>query len=140
MVQTPGNVRSKDTVLGGETLSFELNISTVKAQLGTIPVFVIPAGENYRVTAMRVVATLVTTGSTSATIKITGTGGGNICAATTLAGAAIGAVVLPTILTTANIDDLAYGDTLSIVTADAGTVTAGEHYVRIDLVRTTGNM
>ncbi len=140
MVQTPGSVRSKDTVLGGEVKSFELNISVVKAQLGTIPVFVVPAGENYRVTGMRVVCTLVATGSTSQTIKITGTGAGNITAATTIAGAAIGDVVLPTILTTANIDDLAYGDTLSIVTADAGTATAGEYYVRIDLVRTTGNM
>ena len=140
MVNTPGNIRSKDTVLGGEVKTFEVSITTIKAQLGTIPIFVVPAGETYRVTSIRVVATLVTTGSTSATIKLTGASGGDINTAVALAGAAIGDVVLPTILTTADIDKITYGDTLSIVTADANTVTAGEHYVRIELVRVMGNM
>lgn len=139
MVKTPGDIKSKDTVLGGEVLSFEVTVSIIKAQLGTIPVFVVPAGENYRVVAVRTVCTIIAAGSSSATIKITD-GTSDITAATTIAGAAIGAVVSPTVLTTNDVDKLSAGETLSIVTADAGTATAGQFYTRIDLARVTGNI
>lgn len=140
MVQTPGNIKSLDNVAGGEALSFEVDVSVITAQLGTIPIFVVPAGENYRVIALRTVCKKIVAGTTPVpSIKITD-GTNDITTAVTHAGAAIGAVLTPTILTIADVNNLSAAETLSIVTAATGTVTEGEFYVRIDLVRTTGNM
>ncbi len=138
MVQTPGNVRSKDSVLGGQEKIFQVTVNMATAQIGTIPVFVVPAGETYRVVSARTMVTIAIASSTTATLSLTDGSGDIVTAVTFGAGAvAVGSVKTLTILTTTDI--LTYGDTLSIATGD-GSASAGKVSVRIHLERVTNNM
>ncbi len=138
MVQTPGNVRSKDAVLGGQEKILQVTVNMADAQVGTIPVFVVPAGETYRVVSARTMVTIAIAGSTTTTLKITD-GSADIVSAVTFAGGqvAVGSAKVLTILTTTDI--LTYGDTLSIVNT-AGSASAGKVSVRMVLERVMNNM
>ncbi len=138
MVQTPGNVRSKDAVLGGQQKIFQVTVNMADSEIGTIPVFVVPAGETYRVKSARTMVTIAIAASTTATLALTD-GSSDIVTAVTFAGGqvAVGSVKNLTILTTTDV--LTYGDTLSIATG-AGGASAGKVSVRVHLERVMNNM
>ncbi len=144
MVNTPGNIRSRDSIAGGEVVRFSSDLQLITSTgVGTFPIFVVPSGEAYRVTGVRIVLTSAIggTGTETAIAKITD---GSSDITTTATGTftrgteAIGAAKTPAVVTTGNVDVLAYGDTLSIVTS--GTTTGSFLYVCVEMVKVTNNM
>lgn len=146
MVQTPGDIKSKENKAGGEVLSIQATLQLITSTgVGTFPMFVVPTGEAYRVTAMRVVciSAIGGTGTETAIAKLTAhaTPADITTDATgtfTKGTEAIASAKTPAIVVTADVDKLTAAETLNIVTS--GTTTGTFLHVRVDLVRVSNNM
>lgn len=144
MVKTPGDVRSKDSAVGGEVKSIHATLQLITSTgVGAMPMFVVPTGEAYRVTACRIVcvSAIGGVGTETAIAKLTdGTNDitTNATGTFTRGTEVITSVKTPAIVTTGDVDKLTAAEVLYITTS--GTTTGTFLHVNVDLVRVTNNI
>lgn len=145
-MKTPGSVKNRDGVAGSLIKTIYATLELIASTgVGTIPIFVVPTGEAYRVKAFRTVAVSAIGGSgnETAVVKLTeSSGSADITASTdatfTRGTEVFGSAKTPSIISTSDVDKLVAAETLNVVTS--GNTTGTTLHVTIDLERITNNI